>query len=105
MSAMAVARLHHWGAWSGAALLTGSALIAVKSLAILITGDQPQLIFEISPLFLGLGMLLVAPALSLQGPRRRAVPALGLTSLVAGAVAGVPSSLGKCSVPRSLSPR
>ena len=95
MSATAVARSHHWGAWSGGALLMGSALIAVKSLAILITGDEPQLIFEISPFFLGVGMLLVAPALSLEGPRRRAVPALALTSLVAGAVAGVTELTGE----------
>lgn len=95
MVAPAPAAAHPWGVWSGWALLTGSVLIAVKALAILITGDQPQVIFEISPLFLGLGMLLVAPALSLEGPRRRVVPALGLTSLLAGAVAGITELTGE----------
>lgn len=95
MSAPAPTDVRPWGAWSGWALLAGSALIGVKSLAILITGDQPQVIFEVSPLFMGLGMLLVAPALSLEGPRRRVVPALGLIAMVAGAVSGITELFGE----------
>lgn len=84
-----------WGTLSGSALLTGAALIAVKSLAILITGNQPQLLFEISPLFLGLGVLLLSPALELEGSRRWIVPVLGLTSLLAGAASAVTEIAGE----------
>lgn len=70
-------------------MLAGAALIAVKCLAILITGDQPPLLFEISPFFLGLGVLLLAPALDLGESRKWVVSALGLTSLLAGAAAAI----------------
>lgn len=84
---------------SGCALLGGAALLAVKGIAILITGDQPPLLFEISPFFLGLGVLLVGPALDLGGNRRWIVPALGLTSLLAGAAAAITDLAGEASGP------
>ncbi|CAN5491167.1 hypothetical protein BH18ACT8_BH18ACT8_18180 [soil metagenome] len=88
-----------WSVLSGTALLTGMALIAVKSLAILITGDQPPLLFEISPFFFGLGVLLLARALDLTGSRKRVVPALGLISLLAGAMAAMTEVTGEVSGP------
>jgi hypothetical protein len=88
-----------WGTLSGSALLIGASLIAVKSLAILISGTQPPLLFEISPLFLGLGVLLLSPALDLGGSRRRIVPVLGLTSLLAGTAAAITEIAGEVSGP------
>lgn len=76
-------------------MLAGAALLAVKSLAILITGDQPPLLFEISPFFLGLGVLLLARALELGGSRSWVVPLLGLISLLAGAVTAVSEMVGE----------
>ncbi len=84
-----------WGILSGSALLIGAALIAVKCVTILITGDQPPLLFEISPMFLGLGVLLLAPALDLEGSKRWIVSALGLTSLIVGVVAAVTEFAGE----------
>lgn len=83
------------GVWGGASLLAGSTLIAIKCIAILLTGDQPPVIFEVSPLFLGLGMLLAAKALELGRVRRGAVQGLGAVALVAGAVSGVTEMVGR----------
>ncbi len=80
---------------AGSALITAAALIATKCLAILVTGDQPPLLFEISPLFLGLGVLPLALALELGGSRRWVVPALGMISLLAGAGAAVTELVGE----------
>ena len=88
-----------WGTLSGSALLIGAALIAFKSLAILITGTQPPLLFEIAPLFLGLGVLLLSPALDLGGSSRWVVPVLGVTALLAGAAAAVTEIAGEVSGP------
>lgn len=88
-----------WGTLSGSALLAGAALIAIKCLAILVTGNQPPLLFEISPLFLGLGVFLLPPALDLQGSRRWIVAALGLTSLLAGAAAAITEMVGEVAGP------
>jgi hypothetical protein len=82
------------GIWGGAALLVASTLIAVKCIAILLTGDQPPVIFEVSPLFLGLGMVLVAPALGLGRVRRVAVRGLGAVAALAGAVSGATEFVG-----------
>ncbi len=90
---MAVSR--PWGALSGSALLIGAALIAVKCVTILITGNQPPLLFEISPMFLGLGVLLLAPALDLEGSKRWIVSAFGLTSLIAGVGAAATEIAGE----------
>ena len=95
MATPAVSAPSRWGVLSGAALLTGAALLAVKSMAILMTGDQPPLLFEVSPLFLGLGVLLLAPALDLAGSRKRIVQVLGLISLLAGAISAVTELTGE----------
>lgn len=51
--------LRRWSVLSGTALLVGATLVGFKGVAILLTGDQPALLFEISPVFLGLGVLLL----------------------------------------------
>ncbi len=43
--------------WAGFAAALGGALWAVKGGAILVTGDQPEYIFEVAPLFLALGLV------------------------------------------------
>lgn len=82
------------GVIAGATLLVGGTLIAIKCIAILLTGDQPPVLFEVSPLFLGFGMLLAASALELDRLRRRAVQVLGVVAVVAGAVSGVTELVG-----------
>ena len=87
--------LLRWSALSGSSLLIGAALIGVKSLAILFTGGQPPLLFEISPIFLGGGVLLLAPGLGLEGTRRWCVLALGLTALLAGTLSVITELAGE----------
>jgi hypothetical protein len=69
-----------------AAVLSGAAWVA-KSTAILIFGDQPPLLFEIGPLFFGLGLLGVASSTMTRGRRRAAVVGLATASAAAGLLA------------------
>jgi hypothetical protein len=43
--------------WAGLAAALGGVLWAAKGTAILLTGDQPEYIFELAPLFFALGLL------------------------------------------------
>lgn len=45
-----------WISWAGLAAIIGGLLMLVKGAAILLTGFQPPYLFQISPLFLGLGL-------------------------------------------------
>jgi hypothetical protein len=91
------ARSRPWGALSGAAILFGASLMAVKSLAILASGVQPPLLFEAAPAFLGIGVLLLSPALDLHGTRRWIVAVLGLIATVVGFVAAATEIAGEVS--------
>jgi hypothetical protein len=43
--------------WAGLATALGGVLWAAKGTAILLTGDQPEYIFELAPVFFALGLL------------------------------------------------
>lgn len=46
-----------FAAWAGFAAGVGGGLWVVKATAIVLTGDQPEYIFEVAPLFLALGLV------------------------------------------------
>ena len=58
--------------WAGFAAAVGGALVAVKGIAIVVTGDQPEYIFEVAPLFLALGLGGLHALLEGRGRRARA---------------------------------
>jgi len=76
--------------FSGMAASIGALLWAYKSVAILATGDQPDYLFEIAPLFFGLSVAALVYALRSQLSRPSAVPAaLAGIAAVGGTVAAV----------------
>lgn len=80
-----VARMRAWG---GVAAIAGGALWIAKAGAILLTGVQPALLFEVAPLPLALA--LVALAASLQPPS--ALQRVALGAAVAAAACGAATS-------------
>ena len=70
--------------WSGVAASVGALLWGYKSVAILVTGDQPDFVFEVAPFFFGVS--LVALVYALRGQLRR--PDKLLVGLAWLAVAG-----------------
>ena len=71
-------------ALAGAAALLGGVAWTVKGVAILASGDQPPLLFEVAPALFGTAVALLTADLV---RRRTAVGALGATAAVAGLVA------------------
>jgi hypothetical protein len=70
----------------GLAAVAGGALWTVKSLSILLTGDQPPLVFELAPPLFGL--VVVALAVDRRhGSRASWALALGCVAVVAGSAA------------------
>ena len=69
---------------SGVAASVGALLWGYKSVAILLTGDQPDYVFEVAPFFVGVSV--TALVYALRGQLRR--PDMLLTSLGWLAVAG-----------------
>jgi hypothetical protein len=69
--------------------LGGAALLAVKSVAILVTGAQPPWLFEVSPVLLGLAVvgLCRLPTGSDAGAAQRIGVVLGAVAVLAGLVA------------------
>lgn len=73
---------------SGWAAAVGGAMWAAKGVAILVTGDQPPLLFELPLLLFPIGLLGLHARLGGQGGRLRAAGgAVSLVAFVAGAVA------------------
>ncbi len=71
------------------ALVIGALLWAYKAIAILVTGDQPALVFEIAPIFFAIGLLELA---SPRHKHRRLFTVIGYGLIVAtlsGAIVGV----------------
>ena len=81
---------------SGATALLGASLIGYKSLAILVTGNQPDHAFEIAPFFFGVSALALVYAVigNMRRPRW-VLLSLGWLAASAGAVAAVAHFLGK----------
>ena len=74
--------------WSGWAAVVGGAMWAAKGIAILVTGDQPPLLFELPLLLFPLGLLgLHARLDGHDGRLRSAGRVVAVVALVAGAVA------------------
>jgi hypothetical protein len=70
----------------GLAAVAGGALWGIKSLAILLTGDQPPLVFELAPPLFGLAVAALAFDRR-HGSRARGALVLGCVGVVAGTTA------------------
>ena len=81
---------------SGVSALLGASLIGYKSLAILVTGNQPDHAFEIAPFFFGVSALALVYAVigNMRRPRW-VLLTLGWLAASAGAVAAVAHFAGK----------
>ena len=77
---------------SGLAALTGAAFLAIKSLGILVTGEQVPFLFEAAPACLALCVLTLAGALGMTGRRATVTTVIGGLS-VAVAVAALLTDL------------
>ncbi|MGI9019836.1 MAG: hypothetical protein ACR2G3_03910 [Solirubrobacterales bacterium] len=62
--------------WAGFAAAVGGGLWAAKGTVILLTGDQPEYIFEVAPLFLALGLVGLHARLRGRGGRTARVGGL-----------------------------
>ena len=68
---------------AAALIAVGSVCLGVKAIAILLTGDQPPILFEIAGLPFGLGLLLLARwSITRHGPARRLNVAAALSFVV-----------------------
>lgn len=93
-----------WGRLGALAAGVGALLWAVKSVAILVTGEQPPMLYELAPACFAAGVLLLALELpvAVRGTRRSRLPGVVLGGaatavgvLGAGAeVAGQPAASG-----------
>lgn len=79
----------------GVSALIGGLAWTIKAVAILATGDQPPLVFEMAPLFFGIALTALALTSDLRGRRRTAAIALGALTVTAGLVAGVTEVVGE----------
>ncbi len=77
----------------GVAAVVGAACWAIKGAAILATGDQPALLFEIAPVFFAIAAVVLAR--QVPGPRGQAALAAALVALVCSLVAGVSDLVGE----------
>jgi len=73
--------------WWGIAAVAGGLLWASKSLTILVTGLQPDYLFELAPSFLALASLGLALAWYQEGPGTRIPVGLGVLALAAAGTA------------------
>jgi hypothetical protein len=78
----------------GLAAVAGGVLWGVKSLAILLTGDQPPLVFELAPPLFGLAVATLAFDRR-NGRRARWALALGCVAVVAGSAAVLSDLVGE----------
>jgi hypothetical protein len=78
----------------GLAAVAGGALWGVKSLNILLTGDQPPLVFELAPPLFGLAVTALAVDRG-HGTRERWALALGCVAVVAGSAAALSDLVGE----------
>ena len=79
----------------GLAAVAGGALWGVKSLNILLTGDQPPLVFELAPLLFGLAVTALAAVDRRHASRARWALALGCVAVVAGSAAALSDLAGE----------
>lgn len=76
--------------WSGVFAVVGAVAWTYKSIAILVTGEQPDYWFELALVFFGVSILLLIYAIRDRIDRfARLVPILAWVAAVGGAVAGV----------------
>jgi hypothetical protein len=82
-----------WIRWSGLAALLGGAMWAVKGLWVLVTGDQPPLLFELPLVLFPFGLLGLHARLGGEGGRRadagRGVAAFALAAGTVAVVTGI----------------
>jgi hypothetical protein len=69
-----------WGMLGALAAGVGALLWAVKSVAILVTGDQPPMLYELAPACFAVGVLLLALDLpvAVEGTHRSRLPGIAL---------------------------
>jgi len=79
----------------GVTAAIGGLAWVVKAAAILATGDQPPLVFEVAPLSFGVALAALALTSDLRGGRRTTAIALGLLTVTTGVVAGVTEAVGQ----------
>lgn len=77
--------------WAGFAAAVGGVLWAVKGTAIVLTGDQPEYIFEVAPLFFALGLVGLHARLEGRGGRPARVG--GALAWAGVALAGVSAAV------------